>query len=178
MTEDEDGERFDAVVVGAGFAGLYMIHKLAGMGLSVVGLERGGDVGGVWYWNRYPGARCDVESMQYSFSFDPDLEQEWRWSERFASQPEILDYAQHVAERFDLRRHIHFDTALTAARFDEDRVVVADRGRRATPRRALPDHGDGLPVGRADARPAGLRGLPRAAPAHRRLAARAGGLRR
>ena len=119
----EDPKRFDAVVVGAGFAGLYMIHKLAGIGLHVLGLERGEDVGGVWYWNRYPGARCDVESMQYSYSFDPDLEQDWRWSERFAAQPEILAYAAHVAERFDLRRHIRFGTALAAARYDEGRAL-------------------------------------------------------
>jgi cyclohexanone monooxygenase len=109
----------DAVVVGAGFAGLYMIHRLVGMGMSVQGLERGGDVGGVWYWNRYPGARCDVESMQYSYSWDDALQQDWTWSERFASQPEILRYASHAADRFDLRRHIRFDAEVRSADWDD-----------------------------------------------------------
>jgi cyclohexanone monooxygenase len=96
--------RIDVVVVGAGFAGLYLLHKLRGLGLHVKVFEQGGDVGGTWYWNRYPGARCDVESMQYSFSFDNKLQQEWDWSERYAPQPEILRYAGHVADRYDLRR--------------------------------------------------------------------------
>ena len=109
----------DAVVVGAGFGGLYMLHRLRQQGFTARVFERGSDVGGVWYWNRYPGARCDVESMQYSFSFDEDLQQAWRWSERFASQPEILTYAQHVAERFDLRRDIALGTSVTAAHYDE-----------------------------------------------------------
>ena len=109
----------DAVVVGAGFGGLYMLHRLRQQGFTARVFERGSDVGGVWYWNRYPGARCDVESMQYSFSFDEDLQQAWRWGERFASQLEILAYAQHVAERFDLRRDISFGCAVTAAHYDE-----------------------------------------------------------
>ena len=109
----------DAVVVGAGFGGLYALYKLRALGLSVRVFETAGDVGGVWYWNRYPGARCDVESMQYSYSFSEELQQEWRWSERFAGQPEILAYAQHVAERFDLRRDIRFNTALRSAHFNE-----------------------------------------------------------
>ena len=111
--------RVDAVIVGAGFSGLYMLHRLRGLGLSAVVLEAGEDVGGTWYWNRYPGARCDVESMQYSYSFDETLQQEWRWSERYATQPEILRYANHVADRFDLRRDIRFNTRVSAARFDE-----------------------------------------------------------
>ncbi len=111
--------RVDAVIVGAGFAGLYMLHRLRGLGLSALVLEAGADVGGTWYWNRYPGARCDVESMQYSYAFDEALQQEWRWSERYATQPEILRYANHVADRFDLRRDIRFDARVTAARFDE-----------------------------------------------------------
>ncbi len=111
--------RIDAVIVGAGFAGMYMLHRLRGLGMSAVVLEQGDDVGGTWYWNRYPGARCDVESMQYSFSFLPELQQEWRWSERFASQPEILRYAAHVAERLDLRRDIRFQTRVTRAAYDE-----------------------------------------------------------
>ena len=110
---------FDAVVVGAGFAGLYALHRLRGMGLSVRVYERGGDVGGTWYWNRYPGARCDVESMEYSYQFSPALQQEWRWTERYATQPEILDYANHVADRFDLRRDIRFDTRVESAFYDE-----------------------------------------------------------
>jgi cyclohexanone monooxygenase len=112
-------KHFDAIVVGAGFAGLYMLYKLRELGLSARGIEAGGDVGGTWYWNRYPGARCDLESMEYSYAFSPELEQEWEWSERYAPQPEILRYIQHVAERFDLRRDIAFDTRVTAAHWDE-----------------------------------------------------------
>jgi cyclohexanone monooxygenase len=110
---------YDVVVVGAGFAGMYMLHKLRGSGLSARVYEQGGDVGGTWYWNRYPGARCDVESMQYSYSFSDELQQEWDWSERYAPQPEILKYAGHVADRFDLRRDIQFNTRVERAQFDE-----------------------------------------------------------
>jgi cyclohexanone monooxygenase len=110
---------FDAIIVGAGFAGLYMLHKLRGLGLSAHIYEAGEDVGGTWFWNRYPGARCDVESMEYSYSFDQELEQEWRWTERYAPQPEILSYIRHVAERFDLRRDISFATRVVSADFDE-----------------------------------------------------------
>ncbi len=109
----------DVVIVGAGFGGMYMLHKLRGLGLKAIVLERATGVGGTWYWNRYPGARCDVESMQYSYSFDPQLQQEWNWSERFASQPEILSYANHVADRLDLRRDIRFETSVTSAAYDE-----------------------------------------------------------
>lgn len=109
----------DAVVVGAGFAGLYAIYRLRGLGLQVLAFEAGDDVGGTWYWNRYPGARCDAESLAYSFSFSPELEQDWQWSERYATQPEILRYSRHVAERFDLRRHIRFRRRIVAARFAE-----------------------------------------------------------
>src|SRR5262252_9090244 len=90
---------FDVVVVGAGFAGLYMLHRLRTMGFRALVLEAGEGVGGTWYWNRYPGARCDVESMEYSYQFDAALQQDWSWSERYATQPEILRYAEHVAER-------------------------------------------------------------------------------
>jgi cyclohexanone monooxygenase len=107
----EVGTVFDAIVVGAGFAGMYMLHRLCGLGFSARVFEAGGGVGGTWYWNRYPGARCDVESMQYSFSFSEELDPEWNWSEKYAPQGEILSYANHVADRFDLRRHIVFDTA-------------------------------------------------------------------
>ncbi len=109
----------DAVVVGAGFAGLYAIHRLHGLGLSLRAFEAGGGVGGTWYWNRYPGARCDVESLQYSYSFDEALQQEWEWSERYPSQAEILRYLDHVADRFDLRRHIVFDTRVTATTWND-----------------------------------------------------------
>jgi cyclohexanone monooxygenase len=116
---NEMPERVDALVVGAGFGGMYMLHRLRGLGIPAHVIEAGEGVGGTWYWNRYPGARCDVESMQYSYSFDDALQREWRWSERFAAQPEILDYANHVADRLDLRRDISLGTRLAAARFDE-----------------------------------------------------------
>ena len=115
----EDNVSFDAVIVGAGFACMYMLHCLHGMGLSARVYEAGGGVGGTWYWNQYPGARCDVESMQYSYSFSEELDQEWSWSEKYSPQPEILAYANHVADRFDLRKNILFDTQVTAATFDE-----------------------------------------------------------
>jgi cyclohexanone monooxygenase len=114
-----DAKTCDVVVVGAGFAGMYMLHKLRGLGLSARVYEQGGDVGGTWYWNRYPGARCDVESMQYSYSFSNELQQEWEWSERYAPQPEILKYANHVADRFNLRSDIQLDTRVDQAVFDE-----------------------------------------------------------
>jgi len=129
--------RLDVVIVGAGFAGMYMLHRLRGLGLSVRIFEAADGVGGTWYWNRYPGARCDVESMQYSYSFSEELQQEWKWSERFASQPEILRYANHVADRFDLRRDIQFETRVTSAVFDEatDRWEIhTDRGDRISAR--------------------------------------------
>ncbi len=112
-------ESFDVVVVGAGFAGMYLLHRLRGLGLRARVLEAGGGVGGTWYWNRYPGARCDIESMQYSYQFDDALQQEWVWSERYTPQPEILEYAEHVADRYDLRRDIQFNTRVAAARYDE-----------------------------------------------------------
>ncbi|MDO8773488.1 MAG: NAD(P)/FAD-dependent oxidoreductase [Burkholderiaceae bacterium] len=110
---------YDVLIIGAGFAGLHMLNQTRGMGLSARVFEAAADVGGVWYWNRYPGARCDVESMQYSYSFSSELEQEWVWSEKYAAQPEILRYIQHVADRFDLRRDIQFDTRVESASFDE-----------------------------------------------------------
>jgi cyclohexanone monooxygenase len=126
------GERdVDAVVVGAGFAGMYSHHRLRRLGLTVQGFEAADDVGGTWWWNRYPGARCDIESMDYSYSFSTDLEQDWEWTERYATQPEILRYADHVARRFDLRRDIEFSTRVTAAAWDEGSnqwLVETDRG--------------------------------------------------
>ena len=118
--KSEPTAAYDVVVVGAGFAGMYMLHRLRGLGLSVRVYEQGSGVGGTWYWNRYPGARCDVESMQYSYSFSDELQQEWDWSERYAPQPEILKYANHVADRFNLRPDILFDTSVVSAVFDED----------------------------------------------------------
>jgi cation diffusion facilitator CzcD-associated flavoprotein CzcO len=115
----QSGEVVDAVVVGAGFAGLYMLYRLRADGLRVRVLEAGDGVGGTWYWNRYPGARCDVPSMDYSYSFSEELQQEWRWSERFASQAEILRYLNHVADRFDLRRDIRLRTRVKAAAYAE-----------------------------------------------------------
>src|ERR1700731_1569858 len=112
-------EAYDVVVVGAGFAGMYMLHKLRKQGLSVRVYEQGGDVGGTWDWNRYPGARCDVESMQYSYSFSDELQQEWDWSELYAPQPEILKYAKHVPDRFNLRTDIQLNTRVDRAAFDE-----------------------------------------------------------
>jgi cyclohexanone monooxygenase len=127
----------DAVVVGAGFAGLYAHHRLRRLGLTIQGYEGAADVGGTWWWNRYPGARCDVESMDYSYSFSDELEQEWTWSERYATQPEILRYVNHVADRFDLRRDIQFDTRVTAATWDAAAQcwdIVTDHGDRVSAR--------------------------------------------
>jgi cyclohexanone monooxygenase len=121
----------DAVVVGAGFGGMYMLLKLRELGVSVQGFEAGTDVGGTWYWNRYPGARCDVPSLFYSYTFSEALQKDWRWSEKYAAQPEILRYAGHVADRFDLRPLIAFETRVLSATFDEgaDRWrIVTDRG--------------------------------------------------
>ncbi len=130
MPRADTCSHFDAVIVGAGFAGLYMLHRLRGLGFSVRVYEAGSGVGGTWYWNRYPGARCDVESVQYSYQFSDALQQEWEWTERYAAQPEILRYAEHVADRFDLRRDIQFDTRVSGAVFDEARrcwtIALAD----------------------------------------------------
>ena len=109
----------DVVVVGAGFAGLYLLHQLRQRGFSTRVLEAADDVGGTWYWNRYPGARCDIPTTDYTFSFDPELERAWSWSEKYATQPEILRYAQFVADRYDLRRDISLATRVVAARWDE-----------------------------------------------------------
>jgi len=127
----------DAVIVGAGLAGLYMLHRLRGLGLTARVYEAGSDVGGTWYWNRYPGARCDVESMDYSYSFSDELQQEWQWSERYATQPEILRYINHVADRFDLRGDIQFETRVTTALFDAATsrwAIQTDSGERVSAR--------------------------------------------
>ena len=109
----------DVVVVGAGMAGLYLLYRLRSMGLSAIALEAADDVGGTWYWNRYPGARCDVQSVDYSYSFDPELQDEWEWSEKYATQPEILRYLQYVADKHDLRRDVRFSTRVDAAEWDD-----------------------------------------------------------
>jgi cyclohexanone monooxygenase len=130
---DERTAKYDVIIVGAGFGGMYTLHRLRALGLSARVLDAATDVGGTWYWNRYPGARCDVESMQYSYSFSMELQQEWSWSERFAAQPEILAYANHVADRFDLRRDIQLETRVTAAHYDEKAarwLISTDRGER------------------------------------------------
>jgi cyclohexanone monooxygenase len=128
---------FDAIIVGAGVGGLYAIYRLRKLGLKVRAFEAGGDVGGTWYWNRYPGCRCDVESMEYSYSFSDELQQEWHWPERYGTQPEILRYINHVADRFDLRRDIEFNTRVKQAAFDSRTniwAITTDKGHIATAR--------------------------------------------
>jgi cation diffusion facilitator CzcD-associated flavoprotein CzcO len=118
----QEQSEFDVVIVGAGFAGMYMLHRVRGLGLTARVFEAGDGVGGTWYWNRYPGARCDVESMQYSYQFSEELQQEWEWSERYATQPEILKYANHVADRFGLRTDMQFETRVQSAIYDDAAV--------------------------------------------------------
>ena len=120
MTERDNPLRFDVLVVGAGFAGIYMLYKLKENGFSAAILETGSGIGGTWYWNRYPGARCDVDNMFYSYSFDEKLDLEWTWSERYPTQPEILEYANYVVERYDLSADIHLNSRVLSARYQED----------------------------------------------------------
>ena len=112
-------QQVDVAVVGAGFAGLYLLHRLRQAGFTTVALEEAGDVGGTWYWNRYPGARCDIQTIDYSYTFDPELEAAWTWSEKYATQPEILRYLGFVADRYELRRDIRFGTKVTEAKWNE-----------------------------------------------------------
>jgi cation diffusion facilitator CzcD-associated flavoprotein CzcO len=129
--ENNTRPHFDMVIVGAGFSGMYMVQRARSSGLCVQCFEAGDEVGGTWYWNRYPGARVDIESLEYSYSFSDELQNEWQWSERYAAQPELLDYANHVADRFDLRERIQFETRVVSAIFDElaqHWVVKTDRG--------------------------------------------------
>jgi cation diffusion facilitator CzcD-associated flavoprotein CzcO len=116
----ESQNHVDAVVVGAGFAGLYQQYSFRQLGITTRVFEKGPEVGGTWYWNRYPGARCDVESMSYCYSFSPELEQEWTWSEKYPPQPEILRYLNHVADRFDLRKDITFNTTVESCIWNEE----------------------------------------------------------
>lgn len=130
----------DAVVVGAGFAGIYALYRLRKAGLKAIGFEAGEGVGGTWYWNRYPGAACDFESIEYSYSFDEALQQEWKWTTRMARQPEILAYLNHVTDRYDLRRDIRFGTRVVSAHFDDVTrlwTVSSDRGHRVTARHVV-----------------------------------------
>ena len=130
----------DVAVVGAGFAGLYMLHRLRGLGLRARVFEQGADVGGTWFWNRYPGARCDIESVNYCYSFSDELLAGWTWTERYASQPEILRYLHHVADRFDLRRDIRCSTRVTSLRYDESGsrwLVSTDGGEGVTARHCV-----------------------------------------
>ncbi len=127
----------DAVVVGAGFAGMYTMHRFRQLGLAVQAFEAAAGVGGTWWWNRYPGARCDIQSVDYSYSFSPELDQEWTWTERYATQPEILRYANHVADRFDLRRDVQFETRVETLTWSDETArwtVTTDRGDEVTTR--------------------------------------------
>ena len=118
-----DSEKPDVLIVGAGFAGMYAVHRFRELGLSIKVLEAGSDVGGTWFWNRYPGARCDVPSLEYSFGFSAELEQEWHWPEVFSAQPDILNYANHIADKFDLRRDIQFNTRVSRVEYlDEENL--------------------------------------------------------
>ena len=164
---------FDAVIVGAGFAGLYMLYRCASSGFRRVCSRRARASAARGTWNRYPGARCDVESMEYSYSFSDELQQEWNWTRRYATQPEILRYIDHVADRFDLRPDIQFETRVTAAVFDEAAnrwESSTDRGDRV--RRQFLHHGDGLPLRGADAGLHGPRALRGQVVPHRAMAAR------
>ena len=125
MASSLKGQDFDAVIVGAGFAGMYMLHKLRGLGLSVRVIETGDGVGGTWYWNRYPGARCDVESLEYQYGFSDEIQKGWTWSERYSAQPEILRYQNYVADKLDLKRDITFNTKVTGATYDEANALWA-----------------------------------------------------
>lgn len=121
-TSVDSATELDVLVVGAGFSGLHLLHRLRGDGFAVRVVESAPEVGGTWYWNRYPGARCDVESVDYSYSWDDDLQQEWEWSEKYPAQGDILAYLKHVADRFDLRKDIEFETTVTGAVWDEEQA--------------------------------------------------------
>ena len=116
-------QKMDVLVVGAGFSGLYLLHKLRSSGFSVAVVEKADQLGGTWHWNRYPGARCDIPSLQYSYQFDEELQQDWNWSEKYSAQPEILEYLNHVADRFGLRKDIEFNTEVISATFNEERSL-------------------------------------------------------
>ncbi len=180
---DVDVPDVDVVVGGTGFAGLYLLHRLRGLGFSTRAFESADDVGGTWYWNRYPGARCDIPTTDYTYSFDPALESEWTWSEKYATQPEILRYAQYVADKYDLRRDIQFATRIESATWDDAASRVA-RPHRPRRRGELPPPRDGerLPLDAEGRRHRGCRAVRRRgvlhldlAPRGRRLHRQAGG---
>src|SRR3979411_691020 len=120
MSASEEAQDYDAIIIGAGMSGLYQLYRLRELGMRVRVFEAGTGVGGAWYWNRYPGARFDSESYSYAYSFSRELLDEWSWSEHFASQPEIERYLNYVADKFDLKRDITFESLVTAAHFRED----------------------------------------------------------
>ena len=117
---DQPMTSVDAIIVGAGFGGMYMLHSLNKLGFKAIVLEEANGVGGTWYWNRYPGARCDIPSIEYSYSFSDELQQEWEWSQKYSTQPEILEYANHVADRFELKEHIRFNECVVSAQYMEN----------------------------------------------------------
>ena len=122
MSNVNEVKEFDAVIIGAGFAGIYQLLKLRRLGLNVIILEKADQIGGTWHWNRYPGARCDIPSLEYSYQFDESLQQEWNWTEKYSAQPEILEYLNHVADRFELRDGIQFEEEVQSAKFNEDNL--------------------------------------------------------
>ena len=141
----------EVIIIGAGVCGIYQLHRLLELGVDATVIEAGDDLGGTWFWNRYPGARFDSESVSYGYSFSPELLQEWDWKERFSGQPENLRYLNFVADKFDLRPHMQFGCAVESAVWDEDgHLLDAAPRRRPRPDVPLRDHGDRHPV-RADA---------------------------
>ena len=145
--------RFDAIVIGAGFSGLYALHRLRELGVRTLVLEAAENVGGTWLFNRYPGARCDIESIEYSYSFSDEIQQEWVWTETMPAQPEIEAYLNFVADRLDLRRDIRFNTKVVAMAFDEDAAEwTVETGGGGVVRRAVRGRRVGHPVGTAGTR--------------------------
>ncbi len=125
------GPDLDVIVVGGGLGGLYTLYRMRGLGLSARAFEAGSDLGGTWFWNRYPGCRCDIESLEYSYSFSPELEQDWHWPDRYGTQPQILEYIEHVADRFDLRKDVTLNTRVLTAQFssaDNLWTITTDKG--------------------------------------------------
>ena len=128
---ESEAPQYDVIVVGGGTGGIYAVHQYTEQGLSVLGIEAAPDVGGVWYHNAYPGARVDLESYYYCYMFDPDLYRDWKWSDRYASQIELLAYLNHVADKYDIRRHYRFNTWMNGATWDPERsfyTVTTDSG--------------------------------------------------
>ena len=170
-----DTTTFDAIIIGAGISGMFMLYRLRELGMTARVFETGTDVGGTWYWNRYPGARFDSESWTYGYSFSKELMQEWDWKEHFSPQPDTLEYLNHVADKFDLRRDMQFRSTVTAAHWDDAAGPMdRDAGKRRAGAVALPVHRRRHPVRPHDA------GHSRAsrASAARRIIRRAGRTRR